>query len=87
MALRQWNPGRAYVLLQDRINRVFSDAYGGELTDEVNDDQFHRIERHYGTFSRFTAADRRSHQGHRGIQERGADAAAAAAGGSQAPSD
>jgi hypothetical protein len=28
--LTQWQPSRDYVLLQDRINRVFSDAYGGE---------------------------------------------------------
>ena len=105
MTLTQWTPGRDYLMLQDRINRLFSDAHGGEeglmnkgtwippvdifqngkdelvmkaelpdmsrddikitidnntltisgdkkLTDEVKDDQFHRIERRYGSFSR-----------------------------------
>jgi HSP20 family protein len=105
MTLTKWNPGRDYLVLQDRINRLFSDAYGGEeglmskgswippvdifqngkdelvlkaelpdmkredikitidndtltisgekkVTDEVKDEQFHRIERRYGSFSR-----------------------------------
>jgi HSP20 family protein len=105
MMLTKWNPGRDYLVLQDRINRLFSDAYGGEeglmnkgtwippvdifqngkdelvlkaelpdmkredikitidndtltisgdkkVTDEVKDEQFHRIERRYGSFSR-----------------------------------
>ena len=105
MTLTQWTPGRDYLMLQDRINRLFSDVHGGEeglmnkgtwippvdvfqngkdelvmkaelpdmsrddikitidnntltisgekkLTDEVKDDQFHRIERRYGSFSR-----------------------------------
>jgi HSP20 family protein len=105
MALTQWNAGRDYLVLQDRINRLFSDSYGGEeglmskgtwippvdifqnsndelvlkaelpdmkredikitidngtltisgekkLAEEVKDEQFHRIERRYGTFSR-----------------------------------
>ena len=30
MTLTKWNPGRDYLVLQDRINRLFSDAYGGE---------------------------------------------------------
>ena len=105
MTLTKWTPGRDYLVLQDRINRLFSDAYGGEeglmnkgswippvdifqngkdelvlkaelpdmkredikitidndtltisgekkVTDEVKEEQFHRIERHYGSFSR-----------------------------------
>jgi HSP20 family protein len=105
MTLTKWNPGRDYLVLQDRINRLFSDAYGGEeglmskgswippvdifqngkdelvlkaelpdmkredikitidndtltisgekkVTDEVKDEQFHRIERRYSSFSR-----------------------------------
>jgi HSP20 family protein len=105
MTLTKWNPGRDYLVLQDRINRLFSDAYGGDeglmnkgtwippvdifqngmdelvlkaelpdmkredikitidndtltisgdkkVTDEVKDEQFHRIERRYGSFSR-----------------------------------
>ena len=105
MTLTKWTPGRDYLALQDRINRLFSDAYGGEeglmnkgtwippvdifqngkdelvlkaelpdmkredikitidndtltisgekkVTDEVKDEQFHRIERRYGSFSR-----------------------------------
>src|ERR1700704_2230440 len=106
MKLMQGDPGRDFVQLQDRINRLFSDAYGrggdeglvnqgswippvdiyqngnelvlkaelpdmkrediqvtvdnntltikGEkkLTDEVKDEQIHRIERCYGSFSR-----------------------------------
>ena len=107
MKLTQWNPGRDFSQLQDRINRLFTDAYGrspeeglmsqgtwippvdiyqnnkheivlkaelpdmklediqvtvdnntltiqGEkkLTAEVKEDQFQRIERAYGTFSR-----------------------------------
>jgi HSP20 family protein len=105
MALTQWQPARDYLFLQDRINRVFSDAYGGDeglmnkgtwippvdifqngkeelvlkaelpdmkredikvtidnntltisgekkLADEIKDEQFHRIERRYGAFSR-----------------------------------
>jgi HSP20 family protein len=107
MRLMQWSPGRDFVQLQDRINRLFSDASsrGGEegllnqgswippvdiyqnanheivlkaelpdmkrediqvtvdentltiqgekkLTNEVKDDQFQRIERCYGSFSR-----------------------------------
>jgi HSP20 family protein len=103
----QWSPVRDFVVLQDRINRVFSDAYGGgneeglmnkgswippvdiyqngkdelvlkaelpdmkredikitidnnvltisgekKLSDEVKDEQFHRIERRYGSFTR-----------------------------------
>ena len=105
MTLTKWTPGRDYLVLQDRINRLFSDAYGGDeglmnkgswippvdifqdgkdelvlkaelpdmkredikitidndtltisgekkVTDEVKEEQFHRIERHYGSFSR-----------------------------------
>jgi len=107
MRLTQWSPGREFAQLQERINRVFTDAYGrggeeglmnqgswippvdiyqngnheivlkvelpdvrrediqvaiddntltikGEkrLSDEVKEDQFQRIERAYGTFSR-----------------------------------
>jgi HSP20 family protein len=107
MAMVRWSdPLRDFAQLQNRINRVFSDAYGrddeglmtsgtwtppvdiyqngdhevvlkaelpemtrediditvdngtltikGEkkLSSEVNEDQFHRIERHYGAFSR-----------------------------------
>jgi HSP20 family protein len=107
MTLTQWDPMRDFVQLQDRINRVFSDAVarGGDeglmnrgtwippvdiyqngndklvlkaelpdmkrenieitvdnntltikgekkLSDEVKDEQFHRIERRYGSFSR-----------------------------------
>jgi HSP20 family protein len=107
MTLTRWDPMRDFVQLQDRINRVFSDAVsrGGEeglmnrgtwippvdiyengkdeivlkaelpdmkledikitvdnntltitgekkLTEEVKDDQFQRIERRYGAFSR-----------------------------------
>jgi len=105
MTLTKWNPGRDYLVLQDRINRLFSDAYGGEeglmikgswippvdifqngkdelvlkaelpdmkrediritvdnniltisgekkLADEVKDEQYHRIERRYGSFTR-----------------------------------
>lgn len=106
MRLMQLNPGREFMQLQDRINRLFSDAGRGteeglmnqgnwvppvdiyqngnheivlkaelpdmrrediqvtvdentltikgekKLTDEVKEDQFQRIERVYGTFSR-----------------------------------
>jgi HSP20 family protein len=107
MAIVRWNePFREFAQLQDRINRVFGDAYGpagagapsasawvppvdvyqngdhelvlkaelpdmtrealeitienGTLTikgdkkpsDEIKDDQFHRVERPYGPFSR-----------------------------------
>ena len=107
MRLMQLNPGREFVQLQERINRMFNDAYGrggdeglmnqgnwippvdiyqnnnheivlkaelpdmtrddiqvtvdqntltitGEkrLTDEVKEDQFQRMERCYGSFSR-----------------------------------
>ncbi len=106
MAIVRWDPFRDFAQLQDRINRVFTDAYRGgdealmtsgtwappvdifendnhelvikaELPDvskddieltvdkgtltikgekkfegEVKDEQFHRIERRYGAFSR-----------------------------------
>jgi HSP20 family protein len=107
MTLTQWNPGRDFAQLQERINRLFGDTYGrggeeglmnqgswtppvdiyqngnheivlkaevpdmkredlqvtvdqntltikGEkkLTDEVKENQFQRIERCYGSFSR-----------------------------------
>ena len=107
MTLTPWNPIRDLVQLQNRINHVFSDAYGPgteeglmnsgtwippvdiyqngdhelvlkaelpdmkredikitidndtltisgdkKVTDEVKDEQFHRIERRYGSFSR-----------------------------------
>jgi HSP20 family protein len=106
MTLTQWNPGREFLQLQDRINRLFTDAAGrgeeglmnqgswmppvdiyqnnnheivlkaelpdmkrediqvtvddsmltirGEkkLSEEVKEDQFQRLERVYGTFSR-----------------------------------
>jgi HSP20 family protein len=107
MAIVRWNdPFREFTQLQDRINRVFSDAYGGndeglltsgswvppvdiyqngdqeivlkaelpdmtredieitvdngtltikgekKLATEVKEEQFHRIERRYGTFTR-----------------------------------
>jgi HSP20 family protein len=107
MRLMQLTPGRDFAHLQDRINRLFSDLYGGsgdeglmnqgnwippvdiyqngnhelvlkaelpdmkredidvtvdnntltikgekKLTDEVKDEQFHRIERCYGSFTR-----------------------------------
>jgi HSP20 family protein len=108
MTLVRWDPFREFAHIQDRLNRVFSDAYGrgpedeglmttgtwvppvdiyqngdqelvikaelpdmtrediditvdsgtlvikGEkkLSSEVKDDQFHRMERRYGTFSR-----------------------------------
>jgi HSP20 family protein len=105
MTLSQWTPGRDYLAIQDRINRVINDAYRGDeglmsqgtwippvdifqngkdelvlkaelpdmkredikitidndtltisgekkVTDEVKEEQFHRIERHYGSFSR-----------------------------------
>ena len=107
MAIVRWDPFREFAQLQDRINRVFTDAYGrsgdealmssgawvppvdiyengnhelvlkaelpdmsrediditvdngtltikGEkkLSSDVKEEQFHRIERRYGTFSR-----------------------------------
>ena len=107
MAIVRWDPFRDFAQLQDRINRVFTDAYGrsgddglmntgawvppvdihengnhelvlkaelpdmtrediditvdngtltirGEkkLSDDVKEEQFHRTERRYGTFSR-----------------------------------
>jgi HSP20 family protein len=107
MTLTQWTPVRDFAQLQDRINRAFTEAYGGsgdeslmnrgtwippvdifqngkdelvlkaelpdmqredikitvdnniltiagekKLTDEVKDEQFHRIERRYGSFTR-----------------------------------
>jgi HSP20 family protein len=109
MTLVRWNdPFRDFARLQDRINRVFTDAYGGvrhdeglttsgswappvdiyqngdhevvlkaelpdmtredidvtvekstltikgekKLSNEIKEEQFHRIERHYGSFSR-----------------------------------
>ena len=110
MTLVRWDPFREFAQIQDRVNRVFSDAYGrgplstdeglmttgtwvppvdiyqngeqqlvikaelpdmtrediditvdngtlvikGEkkLSSDVKDDQFHRMERRYGTFSR-----------------------------------
>jgi len=112
MAIVRWDPFREFTQVQERLNRVFGDAYGrapigpavdegltasgawvppvdiyengqhelvlkaelpdvsredieltvdngtlvikGEkrLSSEAKDDQFHRIERHYGTFSR-----------------------------------
>jgi HSP20 family protein len=108
MTLVRWDPFREFAQMQDRLNRVFVDAYGrsgsdeglmtsgawvppvdiyqngdqelvlkaelpdmsrediditvdngtltirGEkkLSSDVREEQFHRIERHYGTFSR-----------------------------------
>ena len=60
-----------------------------KLSSEVKEEQFHRIERRYGAFSRsfLAAADRRPRQGRRRLQERRADHQAAAARGSQAAAD
>lgn len=108
MTLVRWDPFREFTQLQDRLNRVFTDAYGRPVSDEglmtsgawvppvdiyqngdqelvlkaelpdmtrediditvdngtltirgekklsadLKDEQFHRIERRYGTFSR-----------------------------------
>ena len=34
--LMQFNPGREFIQLQDRINRLFSDAYGRSGEEELN---------------------------------------------------
>ncbi|MBI3401374.1 MAG: Hsp20/alpha crystallin family protein [Acidobacteria bacterium] len=108
MAIVRWDPFREFAQIQDRLNRVFTDAYGRPTTDEglmttgswippvdiyqngdhelvlkaelpdmtredinitvendtltiagekkfasdVKEEQFHRVERRYGTFSR-----------------------------------
>jgi HSP20 family protein len=106
MAIVRWDPFRVFAQIQDRINRVFADAYGGsdpglmtagswvppvdiyenedhqlvlkaeipdmsredieltidngtltikgekKMSNEVKEDQYHRIERRYGIFSR-----------------------------------
>jgi HSP20 family protein len=64
MTLVRWSdPFREFAQLQDRINRAFSDTDGRQGSDEgwftagswtppVDIEQFHRIERRYGTFSR-----------------------------------
>jgi HSP20 family protein len=42
MTLTKWTPGRDYLVLISGEKKV---------TDEVKEEQFHRIERHYGSFS------------------------------------
>ena len=60
-----------------------------KLDTEVSEEQFHRIERSYGSFARIVraAADGRRWQGQRRVQGRRADGPAAAARGSQAQQD
>ena len=85
MTIVRWDPFRELAQLQDRLNRVFTDAYGrgrsgaddslmttgtwvpavdiyqngdqelvlkAELPDDIKEEQFHRMERRYGTFTR-----------------------------------
>ena len=60
-----------------------------KLSSEVKEEQFHRIERRYGTFSRSFSLPPDFDPGRVGgrLQERRADRQAAAARGSQAPAD
>ena len=60
-----------------------------KLSTEVKEEQFHRIERRYGTFSRSFSLPPTvdASQGRRRLQERRADGEAAAARGSEAAAD